>query len=188
MAASAMSITAVVLSAHAYARVWPGLEVLVHRSTIHDAADLQRARFEALANVRTPRFFYLDDDDELPSDYLDVLHECDMADAPLAYTDELVGGELRVAGEYGQAEHLRDPLLVHHLALYDTEAAREAVAQLPRGHYAPEFMLAWQVAKGGAAHVPRVGYHWRKSPGGMHAWPRTILSWARARAWAKANP
>lgn len=183
-----MSITAVVLTEGSYRRTWPGLEVVVHRSTIRDAADLQRARFDVLAAVRTPRFFYLDDDDDLPPDYLDVLAECERRDAPLVYTDELVAGERRAAGEYGREEHLRRPLLVHHLALYDTAAARAEVEALPRGQYAPEVMLAWAIARRGAAYVPRVGYCWNRAPRGMHNWPCTSISVVRAALWCKANP
>ena len=183
-----MSITAVVLTAGSYGRAWPDLEVVVHRSAIRDAADLQRARFDALAEVRTSRFFYLDDDDDLPADYLETLAECVAVDAPLVYTDELIGGELRASNEYSQAAHLKDPLFVHHLALYDTAEARAAVTELPRGHYAPEFMLAWQVAKKGAVHVPRIGYRWNKRSGGMHSWPSTCCSWSRAMIWCKGNP
>lgn len=183
-----MSITAVVLTAGSYRRHWPGLEVLVSRQRITDAADLQRARFDVVARVRTSHFFYLDDDDDLPADYLDVLDLCRAPGVPLAYTDEVVNGERREAGHYSQADHIARPLLVHHLALYATAAASAAIAELPRGHYAPEFMLAWQVAKRGAAYVPRVGYHWHRAAGGMNAWPCTSLSWMRALLWCKANP
>jgi hypothetical protein len=183
-----VNVTAVVLSARPYATPWPGLEVFVHRSTIRDAADLQRARFDVLADVRTSHFFYLDDDDTLPDDYLGALQRCVEAGAPLVYTDEDINGTRRVSAPYSQAAHLRDPLLVHHLALYETTAAREAVEQLPRGHYCPEFMLAWQVAKRSAAYVPEVGYRWNKRPTGMHTWPCTTLSQVRAALWCKANP
>lgn len=183
-----MSITAVVLTAGSYGTTWPGLEVLVRRQVIRNAAELQAARFNAVLDVRTSHFFYLDDDDTLPAGHLDVLAECKARAAPLAYTDELVGVEVRKSAPYSQAAHLADPLLVHHLALYETAEARRAVAQLPRGHYCPEIMLAWQVAKRGAAYVPRIGYVWNKRPSGMHNWPSTSLSQMRALLWCKANP
>lgn len=183
-----MSVTAVVLTRGEYRRSWPGVEVEVHRGTISDAADLQRARFESAAAVRTSHFFYLDDDDDLAADYPEVLQRCLSAGAPLAYTDELVAGARRSSGQYSQAAHLRHPMLVHHLALYDTSAARAAIAALPRGHYAPEFLLAWEVAKRGAAYIPAVGYHWHRKPGGMHDWPCTSRSWVRSVLWAKDHP
>jgi hypothetical protein len=182
-----VNVTAVVLTPGTYARRWPGLKQLVHRSTIRNAADLQRARFDTALAVQTPSFFFLDDDDDLPDDYLEVIEQCVDAGAPLAYTDELVNGERVLSGPYSQAEHLARPMLVHHLALYETQAARSAIAQLPRGHYAPEFMLAWQVARRGATYVPRVGYHWNRG-NGMHAWPCTSLSWMRSMLWCKENP
>lgn len=183
-----MNVTAVVLSAGRYARRLAGLEVLHHRSFISDAQQLQRARFDALLKVRTEHFFFLDDDDDLPHNYLQVLARCVEAGAPLVYTDEIVCGERFSRRPYSRAVHLSDPQLVHHLALYRTSAAREAVSVLPIGHYAPEVMLAWQVAKGGAEYLPEVGYIWNRSPGGMHSWPCTSLSQVRALLWAKANP
>ena len=183
-----MSITAVVLTRGAYQREWPGIEVLVHRSDITDAVGLQRARFDAVARVRTQRFFYLDDDDDLPAGHLQLLEHCADIDAPLVYTDEIVAGKRRSGCSYSQAHHIRHPMLVHHLALYRTAAAAGAVRDLPRGHYAPEFMLAWQVAKGGAAYVPEIGYVWNRTKNGMSNWPCTSLSWVRAMLWCKENP
>lgn len=186
------SVTAVVLSAKPYMVPFEGLSVLLHGSIITNAAELQAARFAAILDVHTPFFFFLDDDDALPGDFQEVLDDCIAAGRPLAYTDELIrlpdGSEfVRQSAPYSQAAHLADRLLVHHLVLCRTREAQLAVAQLPRGHYCPEFMLYWQMAKGGAAYVPRVGYVWNKGHG-MHTWPETTLSQMRAALWAKANP
>lgn len=182
-----MNITAVVLSRRRYTRAWPGLTLQVHQQHIRDAAGFQRARFDAIAKVRTERFFFLDDDDELPADYLDVLAECVAAGTPVAYTDQMVGDNIRRSGVYSQEAHLRCALLVHHLALYETAAARAAVERLPRGHFYPEMMLAWEVAKAGVSYVPRVGYRWIRS-GGMHTWPSIQVSQVRTALWCKSNP
>jgi len=188
-----MSITAGVLSARPYAATWPGLEVLVHRSIITNAAELQRARFEAALQVRTESFFFLDDDDELAPGYLEVLERCQAGDAPIAYTDELVveaDGTARTAirQPYDRQEHFRRPLDLHHLVLCSTTAARRSIARLPRGHYAPEVMLYWDMARDGAVYVPGAPYVWHRRPGGMHRWPCTGLSQMRALLWAKENP
>lgn len=182
-----MNITAIVLSRRRYARAWPGLSVQVHEQQIRDAAEFQHARFGAIAHVRSERFFFLDDDDELPADYLNVLADCVATGAPLAYTDQMVGDEARRSGPYSQEAHLRCAVLVHHLALYETSVARAAVGRLPRGHYYPEMMLAWETAKAGAAYVPRIGYHWIKR-GGMHTWPSIQASQVRTALWCKENP
>lgn len=188
-----MSITAVVLSAGAYARAWPGIEVLVHRSVIRNAAELQHGRFEAAMQVRTRSFFFLDDDDDLARDYLEVLERCQGAGAPLAYTDEIVAqpdGTAFVATRkpYDRAAHFRRPLDIHHLVLCDTAAARRSITRLPRGHYAPEVMLYWDLAREGAVYVPGAPYIWRRRPTGMHRWPCTTISQMRALLWAKDNP
>jgi hypothetical protein len=183
-----MNVSAVVLSDNDYTRQWDGLEVVVYRSLIRDALQLQSSRFNAIAKVQTPYFFFLDDDDDLPNDYLDVLAECIAAKSAITYTDELINGELSRSENYQQKLHLDRPLLIHHLALYETSKARAAARFLPRGHYAPELLLSWQVAKSGAAYIPRVGYHWNSSRRGMHTWSSTSMSWARALQWCKDHP
>lgn len=186
-----MNVTAVVLSKEPYARKWPGLEVLVHRCVIKSLADQQEARYQAALQVKTPHWFWLDDDDDLPADYLDVLGEGLGLKMPLVYTDEIIRsdslGESRTcAGNYSQDQHFLNPLMVHHLALYETAASHAVIRALPRGHFWPEMPLAWEVAKRGAAYLPRVGYIWNRKVGsGMHSWPSTICGKMRARLWCK---
>jgi len=185
-------VTAVVLSAGQYTRRFHGLEVLVRQQEIRDAAQLQRARFDAVLDVETPFFFFLDDDDDLPEDHLKTVYRCVRAGAAVAYTDEIIrlpdGSGVETARRpYSQHAHIDDPLLVHHLAVCDTEHAKAAVRRLPRGHYCPEFMLYWELAKSSAAYVAQVGYVWHKKPTGMHKWPCTTLSQMYAVLWAKEN-
>lgn len=187
-----MNVTAVVLSADDVAPFVPGLQVLVHRSVIRDAAEHQRARFDAARRVETSHFFYLDDDDTLPTDYLDVIGECVAAGGALAYTDELQqhpdgSTSVRRSSPYSRDAHLNDPLLVHHLALYRTADAQRAIEALPVGHYYPEFMLSWAVASAGAAYVPRIGYHWYVSGHGLHTLPAISASTTRAMLWCRDN-
>ncbi len=189
-----MSITAVVLTSGNYDREWPGIEVVVHTSKITNAAEQRDARFKAAMLVKTSHWFWLDDDDDLPTDYLDVLRECVSTGQPLAYTDEIVRsltlGESRTfAGNYTREEHINNPTKVHHLALYQTNAALDAMASIPCGHYWPEMLLSWVVARKGAAYVPRVGYIWNKKEGaGMHSWPATQCGVMRSLLWCKENP
>lgn len=188
-----MSVTAVVLSAKPYMTSWPGLELLVHHSVIRNAADLQRARFEAALQVRTESFFFLDDDDALAPGYLEVLARCEAAAAALTYTDEIVSEadgtrQLVMRHAYDRAEHFRRPLDIHHLVLCDTAAARRSIQRLPRGHFAPEVMLYWDLARDGAEYVPGAPYIWNRRTAGMHRWPCTSISQMRALLWAKDNP
>lgn len=186
-----MSCTAVVLSAGDYARQHSGFEVLVHRSEIRDSAQQQAARFDALMQVKTPWCFFLDDDDDLPAGFGQILERCIASGAALSYTDEMVvhhddgARTVRRGRPYSQAEHLADPMLVHHLVVMRTELAQAAVQRLPRGHYCPEFMLFWEVAKSGTTYVPAVGYIWHKRPDGMHNQPWVSMGQMRSRLWAK---
>ncbi len=187
-----MTCTAVILSASpSTQRVVPGAQTLVHVSTFRDAAGLLDARMAAIDRVETERFFFLDDDDDLPHDFAGVLAECLSHPEPLVYTDEVIrtGGQeqVRVGGPYSQAAHAADALLVHHLAVCDTKAAKEVAPTLPRGEYGFEPMFYWALAKRGARHVPRVGYIWNAGHGGMHRTPSVTRSMVNARAWAKEN-
>jgi hypothetical protein len=112
---------------------------------------------------------YLDEDDARPRDYPSVLEECAAVSANMAYTDELIcrkGGDPIYSRKrpYDQETQLRDPLLVHHLVLMRTSAAREVVASLPRGEFF-ESMIFFEMAKRGAIYVPRMGYIWNRGQG-----------------------
>lgn len=152
------------------------------------AADVQAAWLDAIELVRTPYFFFIDDDDSLPADHLDVLAQCIYQGAAVAYTDESVNGLIRRSRLYSQYEHLADPLLLHHLVVCETAIALDVARSLPRGHYWPEMQLYWEMAKrGGAAYVPRVGYHWNKGETGLHREWFTVLGIANSRAWCMEN-
>lgn len=185
-------VTALVLTAGEYTRQWPGIEVIVQKQKIATAADQLTARFAAIERVRTERFFFLDDDDDLPDDYLDVIAECESHRVLIVYTDELVMTEMNAPvgsvlakGEYSRKRHYSDPALLHHLVLCNTAAAGEAIKRLPRGHFWPEFLLYWELAREGATYVPRIGYVWNKRDSGMHRWPSTILGQMRAKLTAR---
>ena len=88
--AALSATTAIVLSASPVTLEIPGVVVLPSVQAITSVRQLYDVRLEVLGRVTTPFCFYLDDDDELPDDYLSVLDECAAHDVPLAYTDELV--------------------------------------------------------------------------------------------------
>jgi len=183
--------TAVVLSAKPVEINLPGVVVLgrVQRFGKNPVVDLHDARLCALSHVTTPYFFYLDDDDALPDDYLDVLNECADTGAALAYTDEIVVSEgvesMRVSREYDAADHAAHPMMVHHLALMKTDVARQAATEIPKGTY-NETLLHFQVAKSGAKYVPRVGYIWNKG-NGLHNSARCHLSQVNSASWCMRN-
>lgn len=190
-----MSVSAVTICRDRFTRRWPGLEhTVLSGRRFSSAADVQRAWFDSIALVRTPWFFWLDDDDELPDDYLQVLERCVSAGAPIAYTDEEIrrpdgSVAVRRAAPYSQAAHLQDPTLLHHLVVCNTAAARLALQRLPRGHYWPELQLFWEVAKqGGAAYVPAIGYVWNRGHTGLHAQWFTVVGQVQAQIWCMNNP
>lgn len=179
--------TAIVLSANPVSLVLPGVTVLGRVQRIANAAQMNDARLDALQHVTTPFCFYLDDDDELPADYLSVLEECRAANVALAYTNELVRGPtgefLSRAKPYDAQAHVRNALFIHHLALMRTPDAKVAAQRAPRGNHWPELTLYAQLARQSAAHIDRVGYIWNKS-NGMHTWPGTLVAQVASMTWA----
>lgn len=152
------------------------------------ASDVRDAWFDAVNLVETTHFFFLDDDDELPEDYASVLKDCLSENVAVAYTDELINERVWKQEPYSQETHLRQPGLIHHLALCRTEIAREAIRRLPRGDFWPEMLLFWEMAKiGGASYVPRIGYRWNQRPEGLHSQRFTVKGIYNSYQWCRAN-
>ncbi len=188
---SAAKYTAIVLSASPVTLIIPGVRVLGRVQTIATAAQLHDARLDALADVETEFCFYLDDDDELPPDYLDVLAQCAAAGSPLAYTDEMMVSATDsvhlTSGAYSRARHLENAMLVHHLAVMRTSAASATARNIPRGAYWTEMLLYFKLAEGGAAYIPRVGYIWNRRPGGLSNKPHTLISQVASMTWCNRS-
>lgn len=186
MARNADMFTAIVFSRQPIALSIPGVTVLNSVQTVTGPEGMLAARLDVLSGVKTPWCFYLDDDDELPDDYLSVLNECAAADKPLAYTNELVRQHahesIRRSAPYSQEAHLKNMLLVHSLAVMRTEDAKRAAQNLPRGRYWAEMLLFWQLAKGGAQWLDRVGHIWNRG-GGLNTKPWTLESQVRSAIW-----
>ena len=183
--------TAIVLSARPVNLDIPGVTVLASVQKIRTVAQLYDLRLSVLGRVSTAFCFYLDDDDDLPADYLSVLDECAAQGQPLAYTDELIryqGKEsVRKSAPYSVDAHKARPMLVHHLALMRTKEAAEAASRLPRGDLSVEQPLYMELAKGGAAYVPRVGYIWNRSTSGISHWPQMVAAQVRAKRWCNGG-
>ncbi len=191
MSAHHPEVTAVVMSPEPVQIDVPGALVINHVSRFTTVPEYSRQRVAAIRKVRTERFVCIDSDDELPVDFADVLADCMAVAAPLVYTDELVRqagrpDTRRQGHEYDQQKHIRNPLLVHHLAVCDTEAAHAALDVLPGGDMLIDMLLYFQLAKGGAVHVPRIGYHWNRGIG-MHTWTDNLRCMVNSATWCARN-
>lgn len=180
--------TAIVLSAHPITHAYEGVITLPCMQRIASNTELHEVRLKALAKVKTPYCFFLDDDDELPTNYLEVLDACVTANVAVAYTDELEVGptssDVRTAPEYDLARHAREPMAIHHLALMNTAEAVRVANFLPRGEFWTEHLLYYFMAKaGGAKRIPQVGYHWHRSGTGFSAKPSTIRAQLNSSDW-----
>lgn len=186
-----LDITAVVMSPNPVRLDVPGAHVLNHVSRFTTVSEYSRQRAAAIRKVRTERFVCIDSDDDLPADFNAVLTKCLAFNAPLVYTDELVlqpglPAMRRRGFGYSQEAHIRNPLLVHHLAVCNTEAALAALEVLPSGDVLLDTLLYFQLAKGGAVHIPRVGYHWHRADG-MHTWRDNLRCMVNSVTWCARN-
>jgi hypothetical protein len=191
-------ITAIVLSREPVkklrAMVPDGITPLNFISDIRSFKSYQRSWLMAIRQVVTNWFFFLDDDDRLPPDFLALLPKLMAAsqNQALVYTNELLINDAGVSTllrkqPYSQNAHIKDPGLLHHLVLGRTPVAQRAMLGLPRGEFMPEPMLYFQMAKEGAAWVDEVGYHWHRGAGGMSFWPSALAAQAASSRWCASN-
>lgn len=185
-------VSAVILSKAPVERVVPGCAVVPFISTFSEARGLLDSRIASLERIDTEWFFWLDDDDELPEDFPRVLAKCLKVKTPLAYTDELVtnadGTAYRRCGQkYSQDAHIDNMTLIHHLAVCKTEVARDAAKRIPRGLYAVENLLFFEVAKQGVTYINEIGYVWHRRKTGLNADPSLLIGLVQSATWAHRN-
>ena len=182
-------ITAVILSKAPVQREILGVTVVNHVSRFTTASGLLQARMDAMNLVKTPHFFFLDDDDELPEDYTAVLARCVAASVAVAYTDELVVndagvGTVRYSEPYSEDAFLASAVLIHHLAVCRTTDALHVRDHVPRGEFMFENLFYFELAKRGAKYVPGVGYIWRRNPTGLSRGMTMLFAMAHSARWA----
>lgn len=183
--------TAIILSPVHVDTFLPGLQVLNYVSSFDTTGGIHEARRNALQLVTTPYCFFLDSDDELTNNVHDILETCYEANVPICYTDELI----REAGRsqyihrtlpYDQEKHIRNPRMLHHLVVMNTEAARAAEQVIPHGELWVEMLLYFQMAKRGAKYINEVGYIWNRG-NGMNRAKGILAAQVRAAAWCARN-
>lgn len=196
-----MNVTAIILSRQPIsnkikAKVPPGIRPLNFVSDIKSFKSLQRSWFMAVEEVATDWFFFLDDDDELPSNSLGVIaraiEKADKECAAIAYTNELIINDAGIVVEsrkepYSQDVHIGNPMLCHHLVLGRTSVAKEAMLRLPRGDFLPEPMVYFEMAKKGAVWVDEIGYHWHRGAGGLHRSKGAAAAQMASVVWCNKN-
>jgi len=193
------SVTAIILSrdpvtAKFKAQVPHDLVPLNFISDIKSFQSYQRSWFMAIQEVQTEWFFFLDHDDRLPPGFSDILDRL-LATAglgALAYTNEAVINDAGIItelkkGPYSQEAHLKSPMLCHHLVLGRTEVAKQIIQDCPRGHFMPEMMVYFQMAKRGAAWLDEVGYLWHRGAGGMSYWPSALAAQVASIRWCQQD-
>lgn len=181
------TVTAITLSAKPAACTYVGLSYLNPVQTIKSCSDYRDAFYGAITQVKTPYFFFLDDDDNVPDDYLSVLEDGLAKNAAVVYTDEVrrFKGEEVIyrPGEYAADKHLANPAMLHHLVLCQTSSAKNALNHMPKGQYWPEMPLYFDLAQDSAAYIPRIGYHWHRSDAGLSSTADIAIGQMRSRIW-----
>lgn len=182
-----------VLSLRPYTRVWPGADVVVLQGrALFSAEAYQRAWFDAVRLVKTSHFLFLDDDDELQLPLpafvqAQARHNFDLLLMDEAWINPDGTSSIKRGAPYTQEAHLSDIMLVHH-SVFRTDAVLAALDRLPRGHFWPEMMVGWEVAKAGRArYVAATGYRWNRRPSGLHTAPWMTTSQVRTALWCGEN-
>lgn len=185
-----LDVSAVVLSSKEVTLKLEHATVVPFVSTFSSPEDLYPARLASLGEVKTEWMFFLDDDDQLSSNYGHVLELGIEAGTSLSYTNEIIrspGGRYVVSRKspYSRKKHAESHLLVHHLVLMRTEDAQRAAERLPSGNYF-ESVLFFEVARYGATFINEVGYIWNKSSG-LHTNPVVIEAQRNSNLWCLEN-
>lgn len=156
-----------------------------------DAPGLMGARLAALKHVKTEWFFFLDHDDDLPNDFLRVLDRCIAANTPIAYTDELVHDSvlkktyIRKSADYSEMSFIKNPMLIHHLALCKTALAIDVLKRIQDVNH-NEMLMFFELAKYGATYIDEVGYIWNRSHG-LSRKPAFLFAQVQSATFAFAN-
>lgn len=163
-------------------------------SDIKSFNSYQRSWFMAVQQVQTEWFFFLDHDDQLPPGFSELLDRLIATTGlgALGYTNEVVINDAGIStelkkGPYSQEAHLKNPTLCHHLVLCRTSVAKEVIQACPRGHYMPEMMVYFQMAKKGAVWLDETGYLWCRGAGGMSHWPSALAAQMQSVRWSMQN-
>ena len=193
------SVTAIILSrdpvsARFKSQIPKDLVPLNFISDIKSFQSYQRSWFMAIQEVQTEWFFFLDHDDRLPADFSGVLDRllALVGSGALAYTNEVMINDAGIPtelkkGPYSQEAHLKSPMLCHHLVLGRTEVAKQVIQNCPRGHFMPEMMVYFQMAKKGAVWLDETGYLWHRGQGGMSYWPSALAAQVASIRWSTQN-
>lgn len=163
-------------------------------SDIKSFQSYQRSWFMAVMEAQTEWFFFLDHDDRLPPGFSEVLDRL-LAITGLGavgYTNEILINDAGVPtelkkGPYSQEAHLKNPTLCHHLVLGRTAVAKQVIQECPRGHFMPELMVYFQMAKRGAIWLDETGYLWHRSQGGMSYWPSALAAQVASIRWCQQS-
>lgn len=159
-----------------------------------------RKRTVFLPGIDTKYMAWIDDDDELPWNVVDVCAELvdlmGQDGTNIGYTNELVrhqGRETISRGmPYSRREYeLRDYRMMHHLVVMEVQAAREVALLLPEGIYWAEYLFNIYLAELGlgATYLDKTGYIWNRveNDGRMHDSPLTYLSTKNSKDWARSH-
>ena len=173
-----MQVTAITLSAKPLPEVQGRL---VQVQTITSATEYCEAWLSAIQKVQTPYFYFLDDTDSIPDEA--IIDECIAEDVAVAYTDETRDGIRIEVGEYDQTKHITNPMMMHHLVVCRTADAKAVAPTLPRGQFWPEMPMYFELAKRSVAYIPKLGYHWHKSDGGLSSKADFSIAQMRSAIW-----
>lgn len=199
-------VTAVVLSPNPFLTVntW-GMPTVLYTNKFEPGFmvdDLHHYRKKSvfLPEIKTKYMTWVDDDDELPPDVLDVCRELvekiEQEGTLIGYTNETLrynGKDItHPAKQYSREAYIQSGhQVMHHLIVMNVDAAREVSALLPEGPYWVEFMFNIYLAELGigATYLNRTGYIWNRvdASANIHNDSAYKTAFDKSKAWVRTN-
>jgi len=153
-------------------------------SEFDDAAGMHASKLAAMFKIKTPFFFFQDNDDPLPTTYQVPLGGMVYGNYHVVDAQTLRKFEVPTK-KWNKLWYMENHGLIRR-GIYNTAMARAVASKLPRGEYHTETLLHYFLGEvyGGEVRTDMIML-WRRRPGGMHTKTETAID--NSIAWIKEN-
>lgn len=155
-------------------------KTIEHVSVFTDQEDETYQRIQAINNIETPYFMFVDNDDELldgaSSIISKMISDLDTTKYSIAYCDHVVNDTsadtpvktVVSVGKYDEAKAMTNLGYLHHGVIVRTKDAKRLVNSLPNKGYHLQPVLYTALARTGTVYINGAFYQWNKKSTGLH--------------------
>ena len=192
-------LTLVMLSPVEISIKYTDVDVVLHISKFDNLVDLHKERLLAIRKVKTPYFMFLDSDDDLSDNYLDIfkrlIDKMIKENKILGYTNyrriytnttntnqrpiikDFIIGNFNVNGFRNNLHYL------HHSVVLNTAATLKLLDIAPYGLYNTPYLLFHAMSRNGAVYIPEICYIYNQYETGMHTNKSNLEAYANTIRW-----